>query len=221
MSSRPSQSSSISCRVDNGDKAAVADAGAFALRTDSERCVSASQSGEFAACRPGRIDRGFPMSFRSAFDELLSQRETPASPWRPSTHFRNAGPRGPSAPIARRRTISRPNRRCSARSSSTTTPSTASPISCEAEHFVEEIHRRIFEIAGSADSRRQARDADHAEDLSRRARSRRRHRAAISGAARRRSDDHHQRLRLRPHHLRSRDAPRTDLDRRGRRQRRL
>ena len=54
-----------------------------------------------------------------------------------------------SPSIASRLTMSRPNRRCSALSWSTTTPSTASRISCGAEHFCEEIHRRIFEVAGS------------------------------------------------------------------------
>ncbi len=89
------------------------------------------------------------------------------------------------------------------------------------EHFVEEFHRRIFEIAGTLIRAGQARHADHAEDLSGRARPRRHDRAAISGAARDRGDHHHQRLRLRPHHLRSRGAPRADHDRRGRGQRRL
>ena len=72
-----------------------------------------------------------------------------------------------------------------------------------------------------ADPRRQGRDADHAQDLPRRARPRRRHRAAISRPPRRRRDDDHQRLRLRPHHPRPRGPPRADPDRRGRGQRRL
>ena len=58
---------------------------------------------------------------------------------------------GPApAPIPRsgwRRIISRRNRRCLARSSSITTPSTGSPISSRPEHFSEEVHRRIFDVA--------------------------------------------------------------------------
>ena len=36
------------------------------------------------------------------------------------------------------------------------------------EHFVEEIHRRIFEVAGSLDSGGQAGDAGHAQNVPRR-----------------------------------------------------
>ncbi len=54
---------------------------------------------------------------------------------------------------------------------------------------------------GHDDPSGQARDADHAENLSRRPRSRRRDRPPISGAARDRRDHDHQRLRLRAQHL--------------------
>ena len=65
------------------------------------------------------------------------------------SRFPTVCPRASRRSRACRPPISRRSRRCSARSSSTTTPTTASPISCEPEHFVEEIHRRIYEIAGS------------------------------------------------------------------------
>ena len=122
--------------------------------------------------------------------------------WRPS-------PTSQNRPIARRRTISRRNRRCWARSWSTTTPSTASRISCAASISARKS-TAAFSRSRVADPRRQARLADHHQDVSGRARRRRGQRAAISGAPRRRGDHRHQRQRLRTHRLRSGDPPRTD-----------
>ena len=89
------------------------------------------------------------------------------------------------------------------------------------EHFFEEIHRRIYEIAGPLIRAGKIASpitlktflGEH--DLGGA------HRAAISGAPRRRGDDDHQRRGLRPHDPRSGDPARPDPHRRGHRQRRL
>ena len=83
------------------------------------------------------------------------------------------------------------------------------------EHFAEELHRRILRDRRPADSRREARHAGHAQDLSGRARPRRHDHSAISGASGGGGDHHHQCLRLRPRHPRSRRAPRADPYRRA------
>ena len=51
--------------------------------------------------------------------------------------------------IGRRPTISRPSRRCSAPSSSTTRPATGSRASSLPEHFFEAVHARIYEAAST------------------------------------------------------------------------
>ena len=84
----------------------------------------------------------------------------------------------------------------------------------EPGHFFEDLHKRIYEVATSADQSRQGRDADHAQDLPRRPGPRRRHGLAIPRPPRGRGDDRHQRRGLRPHGLRSRHPPQPDLDRR-------
>ena len=142
-------------------------------------------------------------------------------PWRYSIRP-HAGSSLPSRHTARRRTISRRSRRCSALFWSITRRFIASRISSSRSISSKPIHQRIFELAGGLDPRRKARDAGHAEDVpAGRSRYRRAHRQSISGAACRRSHDHHQRRGLRPHDLRSVDPPRPDHDRRGHGQPRL
>ena len=105
---------------------------------------------------------------------------------------------------------SRRSRRCSARFSSTTTPMTASPISCEPSILSRRSIAASIEIAGSLIRAGKLASpitlktflGEH--DLGGR------HRAAISRAARRRSDDDHQRQRLRALDPRPRDPARAD-----------
>ena len=56
-------------------------------------------------------------------------------------------PRPRLCPFRQPPTTSRPSRRCSAPSSSTTRRSTASPAFLEPHHFYDPLHRQIYETA--------------------------------------------------------------------------
>ena len=118
--------------------------------------------------------------------------------------------------------MSRPSRRCSARSWSITRRSTASRPSSSRRISMTRCTARIFEAAVEADPRRQARHADHAQDLlPGRSAGRRAARAAISRPACGQRHHHHQCRGLRPHRLRPRHPPPAHPDRRGDGQHRL
>ena len=66
---------------------------------------------------------------------------------------------------ARCRTISRPSRRCSARSSSITRRSIEFPISSKPRHFFEKINQDIYRACRPAHPRQQVGNAGHAENF--------------------------------------------------------
>ena len=125
----------------------------------------------------------------------------------------------PNRPTGSRRTTSMRSRRCSAPSWSTTTPITGSRTSSRPTHFVEDLHRRIYEVAtslikaGKVATPITIKTFLGDQDLGGR------HGLAISRPPRRGSDHGHQRGRLRSRDLRPRHPAAPDRHRRGHGQR--